>query len=91
MEKDSSGAFVTSLDVGRIEADSGATYGCQPSPGVDTEVKVHVIKEGIAVKKFDIQLMIFHRNNVNRSESKFNHHQRKVVHHPYPNRNVYLQ
>ena len=89
MEKDSSGAFVTSLDVGRIEADSGATYGCQPSPGVDTEVKVHVIKEGIIVKKFDIKLMIFHRNNVDRSESKFSYLHREEFLHPYCD--IYLQ
>ena len=46
LEKDSSGAFVTSLDVGWIESDSGAIFGCQPSPGAGAEVKVHVIKEG---------------------------------------------
>ena len=46
LEKDESGAFITTLDVGLIKADGGNTYGCQPSPGVDAEVKVHVIREG---------------------------------------------
>ena len=46
LKKDSSGAFVTQLDVGWIDAKSGDTFGCQPSPGVDAEVKVHVIREG---------------------------------------------
>ena len=34
------------IEVDRIEADSGDTYGCQPNPGLAAEVKVHVIKEG---------------------------------------------
>ena len=46
LEQDPSGGFITSLEVDRIEADSGDTYGCQPNPGVAAEVKVHVIKEG---------------------------------------------
>jgi len=46
LEKDPSGVFITSLEVGKINADSGDTYGCQPNPGVAAEVKVHVIKEG---------------------------------------------
>ena len=46
LKKDSSGAFVTQLDVGWIDVNSGDTFGCQPSPGVDAEVKVHVIREG---------------------------------------------
>ena len=46
LKKDSSGAFVTQLDVGWIDAKSGDTFGCQPSPGVDAEVRVHVIREG---------------------------------------------
>ena len=46
LKKDSSGAFVTQLDVGWIDATSGDTFGCEPSPGVDAEVKVHVIREG---------------------------------------------
>ena len=46
LEKDPSGVFITSLEVGKIKADSGDTYGCQPNPGVAAEVKVHVIKEG---------------------------------------------
>ena len=46
LEQDPSGVFITSLEVDRIEADSGDTYGCQPNPGVAAEVKVHVIKEG---------------------------------------------
>ena len=32
--------------MGLIKEDAGNTYGCQPSPGVDAEVKVHVIREG---------------------------------------------
>ena len=46
LDKDPSGVFITSLEVGKINADSGDTYGCQPNPGVAAEVKVHVIKEG---------------------------------------------
>ena len=46
LKKDSSGAFVTQLDVGLIDVNSGDTFGCEPSPGVDAEVKVHVIREG---------------------------------------------
>ena len=46
LKQDPSGVFITSLEVDRIEADSGDTYGCQPNPGVAAEVKVHVIKEG---------------------------------------------
>ena len=46
LKKDSSGAFVTQLDVGWIDVDSADTFGCEPSPGVDAEVKVHVIREG---------------------------------------------
>ena len=34
------------MEVDRLEADSGDTYGCQPNPGVAVEVKDHVIKEG---------------------------------------------
>ena len=45
-KKDSSGAFVTQLDVGWIDANNGDTFGCEPSPGVDAEVKVHAIREG---------------------------------------------
>ena len=46
LEQDPSGVFISRLEVDRIEADSGDTYGCQPNPGLAAEVKVHVIKEG---------------------------------------------
>ena len=49
LDRDSSGAFVTGLDVGWIKPESADTYGCQPSPGTGAEVKVHVIREGIAI------------------------------------------
>ena len=54
LEKDSSGAFVTQLDVGWIDVNSGDTFGCQPSPGVDAEVKVHVIREGNVSFNYEI-------------------------------------
>ena len=71
LERDSSGAFVTSLDVGWINSDSGDTYGCQPSPGAGAEVKVHVIRGGIIVLTMNILSRIIHccyRFNVNSSE-----------------------
>ena len=46
LDKDSTGSFVTSLDVDQINDSNGETFGCQPSPGEDAEVKVHVITEG---------------------------------------------
>eukprot|EP00090_Calanus_glacialis_P017638 TRINITY_DN27403_c0_g1_i1.p1 TRINITY_DN27403_c0_g1~~TRINITY_DN27403_c0_g1_i1.p1 ORF type:complete len:296 (-),score=42.95 TRINITY_DN27403_c0_g1_i1:209-1096(-) len=62
LEQDPSGVFITSLEVDRIEADSGDTYGCQPNPGVAAEVKVHVIKEGtmLTVQNSSFKILPIH-------------------------------
>jgi len=59
LEQDPSGVFISRLEVDRIEADSGDTYGCQPNPGLAAEVKVHVIKEGtmLTVQNMSLQLL----------------------------------
>ena len=71
LEKDSSGAFVTSLDVGWIKSDSGDIFGCQPSLGASSEVKVHVIREGYHSNiKVSVLVKCNYRFNADGSEWK---------------------
>jgi len=46
LRSDSAGWFVSSLEVGTIQADSGDKYECSPSPGSSATANVHVITEG---------------------------------------------
>ena len=53
---DEEGMFVTSLEVGRIGADSADKYECSPSPGSTALARVHVITEGEKYKKHKHQV-----------------------------------
>ena len=46
LQSDNKGWFVSSIDVGTIQADSGDKYECSPSPGSSAIANVHVITEG---------------------------------------------
>ena len=46
LQPDNKGWFVSSIDVGTIQADSGDKYECSPSPGSSAVANVHVITEG---------------------------------------------
>ena len=46
LQPDNKGWFVSSIDVGRIKADSGDKYECSPSPGSSAIANVQVITEG---------------------------------------------
>ena len=46
LRPDKKGWFVSSIDVGTIQADSGDKYECSPSPGSSALANVHVITEG---------------------------------------------
>ena len=47
--------FVTSLEVGRIGADSADKYECSPSPGSTALARVHVITEGENIRNTNIK------------------------------------
>ena len=52
---DEEGMFVTSLEVGRIGADSADKYECSPSPGSTALARVHVITEGENITNTNIK------------------------------------
>ena len=54
---DEEGMFVTSLEVGRIGADSADKYECSPSPGSTALARVHVITEGENIRNTNIKFV----------------------------------
>ena len=59
LRSDSAGWFVSSLEVGTIQADSGDKYECSPSPGSSATANVHVITEGENTYLNSIMMTLF--------------------------------